>query len=127
MDIILINRMKELREEFGWTQKQLADHAGLSQGGIGSIENGSREPNITTLKAIAKAFGVGVDYLIGFDDYKQSLNFSNELKYDEQSLLEFYKLLSPSNKEMIFRVLQSVTAGQKIMPIERISESIYAN
>lgn len=127
MDIILITRLKELRDEFGWTQKQLADRAGLSQGGIGAIENGSREPNITTLKAIARAFGVGVDYLIGFDDFKQALNFSKDLKYDERALIDFYRILTPSNKEMIFRVLQSVTLNKKNMPMEQITEAIYAN
>lgn len=123
MDKYLINNIKNLRALEGWSQRQLAEHANITSGAVSLIETGKREPNIVTLKAIAAAFGVTVDYLLGVDNQIDPTTY----KYDEIKLIEYYKLLSPTNKEMIFRVLQSVTEKTRVMPIDQIREAIYAN
>jgi transcriptional regulator with XRE-family HTH domain len=52
------NRLRELRNGAGWTQRELADRAGVSSGAICHWEQGIREPSITSLVALAQALGV---------------------------------------------------------------------
>ena len=52
------NRIKELREKEGLTQKQLAKKAGLSNQSISFYEANRRKPKIETWKRLADFFGV---------------------------------------------------------------------
>jgi transcriptional regulator with XRE-family HTH domain len=54
-------RLKELREQAGLTQQQLADKAGLSKFGISDLEQGRRIPGWDTVLALASALGVSTD------------------------------------------------------------------
>ncbi len=51
-----IEQIRAARALLGWSQGDLADHAGLSQTGIARIENGTNHPNSTTLEKIRTAF-----------------------------------------------------------------------
>jgi transcriptional regulator with XRE-family HTH domain len=51
--------VRELREQAGWNQAELAVRAGVSVSSVSRIENG-RKPNKGTLKLIANALGVDV-------------------------------------------------------------------
>lgn len=51
-------RVRELREARGWSQRELAAAAGLSQDGVSRIERGGRSPRLDTLEEIATALGV---------------------------------------------------------------------
>lgn len=46
------------------TQKQLASKSGLAQPTVCSIENGERDPQVSSLMAIASALGITVNDLI---------------------------------------------------------------
>lgn len=52
-------KIKELRENLGLSQKELADRAGVAQSTVHYIETG-RSPEYKTLKKIAKALNVSV-------------------------------------------------------------------
>jgi transcriptional regulator with XRE-family HTH domain len=47
-----------LRRRKGWTQRDLAREAGVTQTTIVRIEQGTHEPNISTIRKIAEALGV---------------------------------------------------------------------
>ncbi len=51
-----IEQIRAARALLGWSQSDLADHAGLSQTGIARIENGTNQPNSQTLNKIETAF-----------------------------------------------------------------------
>ena len=61
--------LKELREEKQLGQIQLGKELGVSHGIISAWENGVHEPTLSNLIAIAKFFGVTIDYLAGLEDY----------------------------------------------------------
>jgi len=66
---ILAKRLRELREEKGLTQKELAQALGLnSKSTITNYEQNSRDPDYETLIKIAKYFEVSVDFLLGQTD-----------------------------------------------------------
>ncbi len=64
----MIIRIKELREEFGLTQKELAAKIGNVQRNVSNWENGSSEPDCETLVRLADVFGVTMDELFGRSD-----------------------------------------------------------
>lgn len=68
-------RLKELREEKGWTMKEAAEKLGLKYTTYISYEKGEqqgvgREPGSDTLIKIADLFDVTVDYLIGKTNHR---------------------------------------------------------
>lgn len=67
MDNIFGQKLKELRQECGVGQVELANGIGVSKGIISLWEHGLREPTLTNLISLAKYFNVSVDYLIGLE------------------------------------------------------------
>lgn len=53
----LVQAIKKMRDEFGFTQQVLAQKAQLPRTTITKIESGNYNPTIETLTAIAGAFG----------------------------------------------------------------------
>ena len=62
-------RLKELRNEKGLTQTQLAEKLGFTRVNISDWEWKGMEPSFDTVIKIAKFFDVTVDYLFGIEDY----------------------------------------------------------
>lgn len=59
--------IKALRIRRGITRQALADMVGLSYEGLKNIENGRRQSNEVTLRAIAQALGYTIDDLLRLD------------------------------------------------------------
>lgn len=62
-------RLKELRQENGYTQKEIAQKLGLNSVTYLHYEKEQREPPLSLLADIAKLYGVTVDYLLGLSEY----------------------------------------------------------
>lgn len=58
------HKLKALREEYGLTQAQLANLAGVTAGLIGQIEQGKVQPSLKTLEKLAEVMGVSPCYFI---------------------------------------------------------------
>ncbi len=61
-------RLKELREERGIGQVELAKAINVSKGIISLWENGLREPKLSNLVALAKYFKISLNFLAGLED-----------------------------------------------------------
>lgn len=62
-------RFKELRENMGLSQREVALNLNISPSTVGMWESGAREPrNLKELQRIADYFAVSTDYLIGRDN-----------------------------------------------------------
>jgi len=55
-----IMRVKELREEHGWSMRDLAREAGVSLDTVQAMEHGSRPHRPSSVKRVADALGVSV-------------------------------------------------------------------
>lgn len=96
-----MNRLKELRNEKGLLQSDVAKYIQKSERMVGFYENGERDPNTETLIKLAELFNVSVDYLL----CKSNIRNPEELKnipfanaggldtsgLDEEDLLELQK------------------------------------
>jgi putative transcriptional regulator len=57
------NRLREMRENAGITQEELASHAGVSRQTIISLEKGKYNPSITLAYSLAKFFNMSIEEL----------------------------------------------------------------
>ena len=97
------NRLREIREEKGSTQKELGELLGYSPMGISHFENGIRDLKTTDLEKLAQHFGVAISYFFPEEGSKVSLEHSAILfragkGYDnhqvEKSIKEFEDFLA---------------------------------
>lgn len=85
---MLSERIKELRNSFGWTQAQLAEKLKVSQQTIGSWEVGRAEPNADMIITLATLFEVSADYLLGNTDKKHYYDLTEKDERDIQKELQ---------------------------------------
>jgi putative transcriptional regulator len=57
-------RLRQLREEKGLTQAELADRVGVSRGYISRLEIGRHDPPLSMVERLAKALRVKVSRLV---------------------------------------------------------------
>jgi transcriptional regulator with XRE-family HTH domain len=87
------DRIKALREEKGYMQKEVADTLGIAANTLSGYERNVRKPDAPILNKIAAYYGVSVDFLLGnenkIDDLERDIpegvnalrrirNYSNE-------------------------------------------------
>lgn len=68
MNTEFCERLKELRLEHGMGQVQLAKALDVGKSVISLWELGKCEPTLSRLVAMARFFGVSIDYLAGLED-----------------------------------------------------------
>lgn len=61
-------RLRQIREQQGFTQKQFAEKIGSTERGIQRYESGDREPAFRVILAILDNVDVSADYLLGRTD-----------------------------------------------------------
>ena len=64
----ICDRLRELRLEFGFTQKAIAKEIGMTANTYHRYEYGERELPASKLSAVADVYNVSVDYLLGRTD-----------------------------------------------------------
>lgn len=62
------NRLKDLREDHDYTQRQVAEKIGITQRKYSYIETGVQQLTADVLVALARFYKVSVDYLLGETD-----------------------------------------------------------
>lgn len=84
-------RLREVMQEHGATQQELAEYIGKSRQAIGYYADGSSSPDWETLAKIAQYFGVSADWLLGTTDVQSTdidvQQICNYLGLSEQSVL----------------------------------------
>ena len=61
----LAEAVRSRREELGWSQRQLADRAGMTQPGVARFEAGGTTPTIPVLERLAGALGLQLTIALG--------------------------------------------------------------
>ena len=54
------NRVKVWRQKMGFTQRQLAEYAGVSQAMVAEVEKGTKTGSVETLRKLAHAMKISV-------------------------------------------------------------------
>lgn len=80
--------LRSLRMQHGLNQEELGKKIGLAKSTISMYENGTREPNLETLEAIADIFNVDMNTLT---DTKAKLPQKIELSKHEEVVVTAYR------------------------------------
>ena len=64
----MYRRIRDLREDNDFTQKQVADYLGTSQTMYARYERGANELPVHHLVSLCKLYNVSADYILGFTD-----------------------------------------------------------
>ena len=67
MAVPVRNRVKELRNERGWTQQQLADGVGVSRQSVNSIERHRYVPSLRLALALSRVFHRPTDEIFSLE------------------------------------------------------------
>lgn len=105
--------LKELREERGLTQKNVAIACQVSPTCINQLEAGTRNPTGSTLMALANYFNCSIDYLMGRENTLEDSIFykapHSQLSESEQKLLENFRSLPLDLKHRAESYLQNLS------------------
>lgn len=112
---MIAKTLKKLRENSGFTQKQVADSINVERSTYAYYETGKTTPDIDTILKLAKIFNVPYTDILNEELDKKSTSFQDiinknneklnkneniyELNKEEKTLLCFYRALSNKEKE----------------------------
>lgn len=98
-------RLKQLREQNGYSQEELAKLLNTSRSRIGMYEQGRRQPDFEMQEAIADLFNVTIDYLFGRrnDESEQDPDLNKALELYRQ-----YQNLSSENRQILDGLLKNL-------------------
>jgi HTH-type transcriptional regulator / antitoxin HipB len=68
----LAEAVRSRREELGWSQRQLAERAGMTQPGVARFEAGGTTPTIPVLERLARALGLQLTISLGPDERRSA-------------------------------------------------------
>lgn len=90
-----MNRVKELRQNLKFTQKELAEKLNMATTTLASIESGQNDLTAEKTKLFAKFFNVSADYLLGLTNIQFP---TNEANFIQKEVLEN---LTENDKKLI--------------------------
>ena len=70
-----MNKLRELREEKGYSLRELGQLLNMNASVLGNYERGDRQPKIEVWEKIAEFFGVTPAYIMGLSTVKEPVNF----------------------------------------------------
>ncbi len=94
-------RLKELRQIYKKTQKELAKETGIAYRSIINYENENRSPSGINLAILEQYFGVTGQYLLGNENSNNVLAIDFLLEDNEKKLIDRYRLLPMESKQFI--------------------------
>ena len=98
----ILAAITKYREDRGWSEYQLAVHAGLPQSTISSWYRKNMVPTIPSLEKICAAFGITLSQL--FADG----NMPVDLTESQQKLLERWSCLSSEQQTALFALIEII-------------------
>lgn len=99
--VLLGNRLKEKREEQGFTQEQLGEASELSSVHISLVENAKRKPSLQSLLQICNALQITMDELLVGNQHPSQNDYQSDLSY-------LLSQAAPIEKRFIITMIRSM-------------------
>ena len=97
-------RLRELRQQRGVSQQELADHLGVHKVTISGYERGIRRPKFPVLDEIADYLDASMDYLLGNSDINSHYPRHGEDTFADK-LIRAYAQASPDTQAAVRAIL----------------------
>lgn len=105
----MLSNLVALRKKRNMTQKALAKQFNVNQNTISRWENGDRQIDLVTLKALANFFNVSIDYLLGTENKNSSYKF---LTKEDSELLNLFSQMDNTSKLRLLGAAYTILAKQ---------------
>jgi len=100
MDIL--DRIKTLRDERGWSNYRLAREAGISENSLNNLFRRNNLPTIPTLESICNGFGISLSQF--FSQGGEAI----ELNDSQREMLTTWDSLTAEQKETLLEFLKKI-------------------
>lgn len=100
MDIL--NRIKQLRDERGWSNYRLAKEAQISEGSLNNLFRLNNQPTIPTLEAICVGFGISLSQFFAEGNEAVILNA------EQSEMLAIWNTLNKEQKAALLELLKKM-------------------
>lgn len=101
--------IKNLRMQYGLTQSELGEIAGVSDKAVSTWENGTAEPRMGAIQRIAEHFHISKGSLI--DDSPENISPIVSISASEAELLAIIKDLNEAGQQKIFDYAKDLQAS----------------
>ncbi len=98
----VLEKIKKMRDERGWSTYKLAYESGLTQSTLSNMFARKTCPTVETLEKICEAFGISLSEF--FDENDKIVHVSKA----EQELLNKYRALSDKEKEIVKSMFEAL-------------------
>lgn len=107
MDIA--KQLRHIKQTNNLTQQKMAELTGITQSTMSDWLNGKASPTITNLMNLANNLNITLDYLVGRESEDGTIYImGNELSKDEEHLLDITRQLPPKEKDMVYRLAETL-------------------
>lgn len=102
-------RLNELFDADPRSDSAIAEKLGVSKQALSAWRKGTRSPKKSVLVLIADMYGVGIDWLMGFDVQKEIKTIPVELKTEEARFVSLaMDKMPPEDREKAVNVLKAM-------------------
>lgn len=109
------DRIKELRQQLGFTQTELAEKVGLTYIQVGRYEKQKSKPSSQVLQKLAEALNTSADYLMNGDSEQVASG-----KITDRGLLELFQAveaLEEDDIDMVKTFLDALVTKRKVQSL----------
>ena len=103
-------RLKQLRKDKGWTQKQLGNKIGVTYAQLNKYEGGTNAPPLDKLHSLASALGTTIDYLV-------TGNLSEDIPFHNTRLIQRFRELEgfePEDQETVIKLIDAMIVKRRV-------------
>ena len=112
-----MHRIKELREEAGWTQSELASRLGREQQAVSKYERFSVDLDTDMIRRLCSIFGCTADYLLCMSDQRTA-----QISDADAALLAAYHAADPDRREMVRLALRPFLSAETSSALQDAQE-----
>lgn len=110
------NRIRELRNEKGFSQEELAGRINVSQQTISRIEKGETQIPVDILVHLSKMFHVSADYILKLSDTRMTAESRIEVERSIERNREFclaFERLNRTNQKLVGTLMKQLEDVQR--------------
>lgn len=112
-------RLKQLRKDKAWTQKELGNKIGVTYAQLNKYEGGTNAPPLDKLHALASALETTIDYLV-------TGNLSEHMPIHNTRLIQRFQELesfNPEDQETVIKLIDAMIVKRRVEGAVRVDHN----
>ena len=109
-------KLRTLRLDAGYTQKEMAQKIKSTDKNVWAYEKGLATPPAEIIVAYAEAFNISTDYLLGLEDdfgVRTSTPMSDDITAEEKEMIKKIRTLRKESRELVEQMIDTLAGTEK--------------